>query len=86
MNKKTITVLVLLFALLVGGCNYTTRYFGGEMTVELEEGERLENVTWKEDSMWILTKQAPNIKPTTYEFKERSNFGGKKGTVHIIEK
>ena len=64
-----------------------SRNFGGESTIELEEGQRLENVTWKNtDSLWLLIKNAPEQKPTTYEFREVSVFGVLEGTVRIIEK
>ena len=88
MRKKTIAglVVVFAFALLAGGCNYTARTFGGEATIELPEGERVENVTWKENSLWVLTKQDPNKKPITYDLKEYSNIGVLEGTVHIVEK
>lgn len=88
MSKTTIAglVVVLAFALLAGGCNYAARTFGGEATIELSEGERVENVTWKENSLWVLTKQDPNKKPITYDLKEYSNIGVLEGTVHIVEK
>lgn len=87
-NKRKIAgvVLVVFVALLVGGCNYTAKRLGGETTIELSEGERVENVTWKEDSLWVLTKQEPETKPTTYDFKEYSNIGVLEGAVHIVEK
>lgn len=63
------------------------RRIGGENSIELEQGQRLVNITWKDDdSLWLLTKNEPNQKPTTYEFKESSLFGILEGTVRIIEK
>lgn len=87
-NKRKIAgvVLVVFVALLVGGCNYTAKRLGGETTIELSEGERVENVTWKEDSLWVLTKQAPETEPITYDLKEHSNIGVLEGTVHIVER
>jgi hypothetical protein len=75
----------------MSGCteNSIARKWGGTMKVELKEGERLVNVTWKgnkDSSLWVLTKNAPNIPPTTYKFEEKSAFGVIEGTVLIIEK
>jgi hypothetical protein len=69
--------------------NTIARKWGGSMTVELKEGERLVNVTWKapENSLWILTKQnAGDTPPSVYKFKEDSRWGIIEGTVTIIEK
>lgn len=79
-------IAILSFVFLAGGCNYVARKMGGSTTIELSEGERVENVTWKENSMWILTKHDLEKKPTTYNFKEYSNFEIVEGTVHIVEK
>ena len=59
------------------------------MKVELKEGERLVNVTWKgnaESSLWVLTKNDPTTPPTTYKFEEKSTFGVMEGKVIIVEK
>ena len=69
--------------------NTIARKWGGNMKVELKEGERLVNVTWKapENSLWILTKQnAGNIPPSVYRFQEDSRWGIIEGSVTIIEK
>ena len=72
------------------GCteNQKARAFGGTETINLEPGARLVNVTWKGkegSDLWILTKQ-DTTKPSTYSFKEKSNFGVMEGEVIIIEK
>jgi hypothetical protein len=86
--SKTIAIMVAIsiIAILLGGCNYTTKKFGGETTIELREGERLQNVTWKDNSLWMLTKQSPETQPTKYELRESSNLGVAEGTVHIVER
>jgi hypothetical protein len=86
--SKTIAIMVAIsiIAMLLGGCNYTAKKFGGETTIELREGERLQNVTWKDNSLWMLTKQSPETQPTKYELRESSNLGVAEGTVHIVER
>lgn len=72
--------------LLITSCgNEIARNFGGNETVNLKEGERLVNITWKETDLWILTKQ-DTTKPAIYTFKEKSNSGILNGSVTIIEK
>ena len=80
---------VCLFSM--SGCteNNIARRWGGTMKVELKEGERLVNVTWKgnaDSSLWVLTKKDSTIPPSTYKFEEKSAFGVIEGTVLIIEK
>lgn len=81
----------LLFAscicLILAGCDQKiARNFGGEYTITLNEGERLENVTWKKDSLWLLTVKDASRPPKTYTFRENSVFGVMEGTVVIQEK
>jgi hypothetical protein len=85
-------VLLGLFGIvLLVSCtgNQRARTFGGTETIQLEEGVRLVNVTWKGreggGDLWILTKK-DTTKATTYSFKEKSNFGVMEGEVIIIEK
>jgi len=83
--KKLIVISVIVMAIL-SGCtdNMRARNFGGKQTIELEKNQRLVNVTWKGDDLWILTKQGMT-KPSVYEFKEDSSFGAFEGTITIKE-
>jgi uncharacterized lipoprotein YehR (DUF1307 family) len=92
MNKviNTISSLILMLVviiLLLSSCtdNQRTRSFGGVETVELKSGERLVNVTWKQDDLWVLTKQ-DTTRPSTYTFQEKSSYGVLEGTIVIKEK
>jgi len=69
------------------GCHAVTKSFGGSMTVELEPGQKLEEITWKEDdSLWILTRPfREGEEPETHTFYEDSEWGVLEGTVTIIE-
>lgn len=75
--KRLCTVALLCAILSLGlltGCDQgITRSLGGDMTLELEPGQKLEMITWKDDSLWYLTRQ------------QSSEFGVFEGTVTIIE-
>ena len=86
-NKKVIVFLVtILLSLLLTGCNPIARKVGGNMTINLKPGEKLVNVTWKETSLWILTREMKaNDTAETYKFREDSTFGVLEGVVTIHE-
>lgn len=87
MKKLSIT-LAVISAFLISSCtqNELTKNFGGSMTVKLDKGKQLMNVTWKEDELWILTKQMDSTHtPTNYEFVENSSYGLLEGKVTITE-
>ena len=89
MKKAFISVVCAVgAATFLTGCNdqFMARNFGGTQTIELQPGERLANVTWKHDSLWLLTKNDPGSTPATYEFKESAIFSVLEGTVRIVEK
>lgn len=88
--KKTILVIVLILAMLfvLSGCTEQemAKSFGGEYTVELEQGKELVNLTWKENELWILVKDRdPDQTPQSYTFFQDSNYGIFEGTVFINE-
>lgn len=56
------------------------------MTLELEPGQKLEMITWKDDSLWYLTRPMQDgEEPETHTFQQSSEFGVFEGTVTIIE-
>lgn len=78
--------MVLLLGLLTGCDQGVARTFGGDMTLELEPGQKLEVITWKEDSLWYLTRpMREDEEPETHTFQQSSEFGVFEGTVTIIE-
>lgn len=87
--KKIAAVVVSL--LIVGsfiGCtaNDRAKNYGGTMTVSLSPGEKLVVVTWKDDSLWYLTRpMRPGETPEVFTFREESSFGFLEGTVVIHE-
>jgi hypothetical protein len=88
MKKKLINCLASLMLILsLTACNSVTRNLGGTMTVELDQGKKLVNCTWKEDEFWYLIRDMKeDEKADTYEFIEKSNMGVLEGKVVIIEK
>ena len=80
-------ILVLTMAVLVVGCGNTiTKNFGGTTKVELEPNLKLENITWKDDSLWILTRpMREDEEAEVYIYKEHSNMGVIEGKVIVVE-
>jgi hypothetical protein len=87
--KKTLSIIIIAFTImtLLYGCTeqQRARSFGGTETIELNPGQRLVNITWKETELWILTKK-DTTKPTTYSFKQKTLYGNIEGEVIVIEK
>jgi hypothetical protein len=74
-------LLVVAVATLVSSCtdNVRARQFGGEETVQLEKDEMFINATWKENNLWLITKDSSG----TYYVREKSSFGLMEGRVII---
>jgi hypothetical protein len=52
----------------------------------LPKGEKLVEVTWKENSLWYLTEPMDDdYEPKTKSFREDSNLGILEGTVTFVE-
>jgi len=85
--KTLMIVLILTSVLALTGCDqWKSRNFGGSYTHELPIGEKLVNVTWKDDTLWYLTRpMTENDKAETYIFQADTVFGVFEGTVTIVE-
>ena len=87
--KKSIMILAIVMALgfSLTGCEQgMTKSFGGDMTIELEPGVKLETIDWEDDSLWYLTRpMREDEEPETYVLNQSSEFGVFEGTVTIIE-
>lgn len=56
------------------------------MTIELPGGEKLVNVTWKNDSLWTLTRPIREGEVLeTHTFQESSALGLMEGKVVLVE-
>lgn len=86
--KKKLLLLGIIGTLCVGftGCQSVTKDFGGSTTIELDPNQKLEEITWKDDSLWYLTRPMTDDDiAETHTFQQSSNFGVFEGTVTIIE-
>ena len=83
--------VVLLFVWLLGsmvGCTEKQRAkkWGGKVTIKLECGQKLFDVTWKESSLWYATRPMKSGEvPETYSFREDSSYGLMEGEVTFVE-
>lgn len=83
-------IIILLAVITLGmfsSCteNVRARAWGGTQDITLPSGQRVVNVTWKEANLWILTRTDTTVKPSTYIFAEKSNFGMWEGQINLIE-
>ena len=88
MKKKILGILLAvgMMTTMLTGCQSTTRSLGGSMTIELEPNTKLELITWKDDSLWYLTK--PMLEDDiaeTHTYQQSSEWGVFEGTVTIVE-
>lgn len=85
--KSIIIALVLvIFLVTLSSCQGIAKNFGGDITIELEPNTKLETITWKESSLWYLTRpMTEDDIAETHIFRESSEFGILEGTVTIIE-
>lgn len=87
MKKILITIVgFVLVVCMMTGCQGATHSFGGDMTLELEPNQKLELITWKDDSLWYLTRpMREDEEPETHVYQQSSEWGVFEGTVTIIE-
>ena len=86
--KGIIATVGVITALGATGCTAQsfTKSYGGSMTVNLPANQKLEEITWKEDSLWYLTKpMTEDDIAETHTFQQSSSFGIFEGTVTIVE-
>lgn len=83
MKKVLFLLPVLLFSCTE---NSRVKHWGGEGTINLPNGRKLVNVTWKENQIWYLTRPMnSNDVAETYQFHEESSWGVIEGTYNIVE-
>lgn len=86
--KKKILLATIGLSLLMCGCTEQNmvRQYGGDMTVHLPENTKLEEITWKDDCLWYLTRpMREDEEAETHLFQESSSWGVFEGTVTIVE-
>ena len=87
--KRKLALLFCAMVVVFAGCSQQSmvKDCGGSMTIELEPGQKLEEITWKENELWYLTRPfTEDDIPETHTFQEQSEFGVFEGTITIIEK
>ncbi len=76
-------IFILAFAIIsLASCtaNERARNYGGTETVDIPEGRILINCTWKQDDLWILTKDTTTGK---MYFNEKSSWGIMEGEINF---
>lgn len=84
--KKIIMILLSIMTIGLIGCQGIAKNYGGDISLELEAGLKLEEITWKDDSLWYLTRPMREDElPETHVFRQSSEWGIFEGTVTVIE-
>lgn len=87
--KKCFITTVIALALsttLFSSCQIVTKNWGGDMTINLKPNQKLEEITWKDDSLWYLTRpMTEDDIAETHTFQQQTDFGVFEGTVTIVE-
>ena len=89
--KFWIYIIAAIVAAMIVAClcsckNLMTRNFGAYQEIKLEKGQRLVEITFKDNDLWILTEPMDSdYVPKTKTFYEDSNFGMMEGKITIVE-
>ncbi len=86
--KRIYLVLITLIVIGLSSCtqNQMAKQYGGTAIVNLPKGQKLVTATWKEQSLWYLTKNMKeDDKAEQLIFQEESNLGLIEGKVIFIE-
>ena len=60
----------------------SNKNYGGKTTVKLEPNQKLEEITWKDDSLWYLTRpMTDDDVAETHTFRQQRDLGAFEGTV-----
>jgi hypothetical protein len=86
--KRTIIAIAAFVTLTACTDNNRARNWGGTEDLEVPADRKFVNVTWKENQLWIVTKDRTAADSTydTYRFQEKSSWGVLEGTIVITEK
>lgn len=85
MKKLSFYLIGILFLV---SCteNSRARNFGGEAEITLPQGQKLINVTWKDNHLWYITRpMIVSDSAISYTFHEKSSWGNWEGTYTIHE-
>lgn len=80
------SIILLLIAVTLTGCNFGARNLGGTQTINLKPDQKLENVSWRDSNLWLLTRSMKETDTAeVWTLQESSNIGILEGTVTITE-
>lgn len=81
-------ILILLFTLTAISCeNYTTKHFGGTMTINVEPGYKVTNATFKNDEIWYFVEPMDSTYiPSQKKLVEKSMYGALEGEIIFNER
>jgi hypothetical protein len=81
-------ILICLAAIAAVSCeNYTTKHWGGTMTINVEPGYKVTSATFKEDEIWYFVEPMDDTYiPKQKKFIEKSMFGALEGEIVFNEK
>lgn len=88
MKKRVVIALtaISMAVMSLTGCQSVTKNYGGKTIVKLEPNQKLEEITWKDDSLWYLTRPMTDEDlAETHTFRQQTDFGVLEGTVTIVE-
>jgi len=84
--KKLMIIAVLSMFVLSCTQNSRAKQFGGTAKLEVPCGERVTNITWKDDQLWYSTvPMEVGYEPKVHTFREESSFGVMEGKYILTE-
>ena len=80
-------ILICLFAIAAVSCeNFTTKHWGGTMTIDVEPGYKVTSATFKEEQIWyFIEPMETDYTPSQKKFVEKSMYGALEGTIIFNE-
>jgi hypothetical protein len=82
--KRLLFLLMLLIAIVVGvsSCteNERAKNYGGKEDITLKPSEQFVNATWKDNDLWLITKDTLT---NEYIMREKSSYGVWEGEIRI---
>lgn len=84
--KKFLLGTFLVLSIGLTGCQMAAKNFGGSITIDLDPNQKLEEITWKDDDLWYLTRpMTSDDNAETHTFQQSKDLGVFEGTVTIVE-
>ena len=85
--KKFLICLIALCSVCMVSCeNYTTKHWGGTMTINVEPGYKVTSATFKDDEIWYFVEPMDSdYTPKEKKLVEKSKYGALEGTIIFNE-